>query len=62
MFDEIYLITFREVEKRLLCVKGAFFMFIYALSILLTSTAFMDTNAKHGIPLSRYAVFYKTVL
>ena len=42
--------------------KGAFFMFIYSLSIFLTSTAFMYTNAKYGIPLSRYAVFLKTVL
>ena len=32
-------------------------MFIYALSILLTSTAFVSTNAKYGIPLSRYTVF-----
>ena len=28
----------------------------------LTSTAFVSTNAKYGIPLSRYTVFYKTVL
>ena len=32
-------------------------MFIYALSIFLTSTAFVSTNAKYGIPLSRYTVF-----
>jgi len=32
-------------------------MFIYNLSFFLTSTAFVDTNAKYGIPLSRYAVF-----
>jgi len=32
-------------------------LFIYDLSILLTSTAFVDTKAKYGIPLSRYAVF-----
>ena len=32
-------------------------MFTYALSIFLTSTAFVSTNAKYGIPLSRYAVF-----
>ena len=32
-------------------------MFIYALSIFLTSTAFVDKNAKYGIPLSRYTVF-----
>ena len=37
-------------------------MFIYALSIFLTSTAFVSTNAKYGIPLSRYTVFLKTVL
>ena len=37
-------------------------MFIYGLSIFLTSTAFVSTNAKYGIPLSRYAVFLKTVL
>ena len=42
--------------------KGAFFMFTYDLSILLTSTAFMDTNSKYGIPLSRYTVFLRTVL
>lgn len=35
-------------------------MFIYNLSIFLTSTAFVDTNAKCGISLSRYAVFWKT--
>ncbi len=34
-------------------------MFIYDLSIFLTSTAFVDTNAKYGIPLPRYAVFLK---
>ena len=32
-------------------------MFIYDLAIFLTSTAFMDTKAKYGIPLSRYTVF-----
>ena len=32
-------------------------MFTYNLSILLTSTAFVSTNAKYGIPLSRYTVF-----
>ena len=37
-------------------------MFIYDLAIFLTSTAFVDTNAKYGIPLSRYTVFLKTVL
>ena len=37
-------------------------MFTYNLSIFLTSTAFVGTNAKYGIPLSRYAVFLKTVL
>jgi len=37
-------------------------MFIYALSIFLASTAFVDTNAKYGIPLSRYAVFFKNFL
>ena len=34
-------------------------MFIYDLSILLTSTAFVDTKAKYGIPLSRYTVFFE---
>ena len=34
-------------------------MFTYNLSIFLTSTAFVSTNAKYGIPLSRYAVFLK---
>jgi len=33
------------------------FLFIYDLSIFLTSTAFVFTNAKYGIPLSRYTVF-----
>ena len=37
-------------------------MFIYSLPIFLTSTAFVSTNAKYGIPLSRYTVFLKTVL
>ena len=37
-------------------------MFIYASSIFLTSTAFVSTKAKYGIPLSRYTVFLKTVL
>ena len=37
-------------------------MLTYALSIFLASTAFVDTNAKYGIPLSRYTVFLKTVL
>ncbi len=32
-------------------------MFIYDLSIFLTSTAFVATNTKYGIPLSRYTVF-----
>ena len=32
-------------------------MFTYNLSIFLTSTAFVDTNAKYGIPLLRYTVF-----
>ena len=39
------LIISREVKKRLPLHMGAFFMFIYALSIFLTSTAFADTNA-----------------
>ena len=42
--------------------QGSLFMFIYDLSIFLTSTAFVTTNAKYGIPLSRYTVFLKTVL
>ena len=79
MFDEIYIITFREVEKSLPCVRGggtacrdggivksnsytktipqppsasapftqgSHFKFIYTLSIFLTSTAFVSTNAK----------------
>ena len=37
--------------------QGSFFTFIYTLSIFLTSTAFVSTNAKYGIPLSRYTVF-----
>ena len=35
----------REVKKRLPLHTGAFFMFLYALSIFLTSTAFADTKA-----------------
>ena len=31
-------------------------MFIYDLSIFLTSTAFVYTNARYGIPVSRCAV------
>ena len=38
------------------------FLFTYDLSIFLTSTAFVDTNAKYGISFSRYTVFLKTVL
>jgi len=38
------------------------FMFTYDLSIFLTSTAFVFTKAKYGIPLLRYAVFLKIVL
>ena len=34
-------------------------MFIYDLSIFLTSTAFVDTNAKYGISLLRYTVFFE---
>ena len=34
-------------------------MFTYELSIFLTSTAFVSTNAKYGIPLSRYTVFFE---
>ena len=34
----------------------------YALIKDIRSTAFVDTNAKYGIPLSRYTVFLKTVL
>ena len=37
-------------------------MFTYTMSIFLASTAFVSTNAKYGIPLSRYTVFLKTVL
>ena len=32
-------------------------MLIYDLSFFLTSTAFVDANAKYGMPLTRYAVF-----
>ena len=34
-------------------------MFIYDLSIFLTSTAFVDTNAKYGIHILRYTVFFE---
>ena len=34
-------------------------MYIYALSIFLTSTAFVSTNTKYGIPLLRYTIFLK---
>ena len=36
--------------------KNIAFLF---LSIFLTSTAFVSTNTKYGIPLSRYTVFLK---
>ena len=52
----------RPTPSELPLHKGAFFAFIYALSIFLTSTAFVDTKAKYGIPLLRYTVFLKTVL
>ena len=43
--------------------KGAFGLCIPKVRLLfLTSTAFVGTNEKYGIPLSRYAVFPKTVL
>ena len=42
--------------RRELPPGGSLFMFIYSLSIFLTSTAFVATNAKYGIPLSRYTV------
>jgi len=51
-----------RLQRQLPLHKGAFFMFTYDLSILLTSTAFVDTKAKYGMPLSSYAVFLKTVL
>jgi hypothetical protein len=47
---------YREINKRLPLHKGAF-LFSYDLLIFLTSTAFVDTNVKYGIPFSRYAVF-----
>ena len=37
-------------------------MFIYDLSILLTSTAFVDTNAKQGIPFQDMPYFQKLSL
>ena len=33
--------------------QGSLFMFIYDLSFFLTSTAFVSTNTKYGIPFSR---------
>ena len=39
-FDIVYLITFRKVEKAFLCTREAFLLFIYTLSIVLTSTPF----------------------
>ena len=50
-----------RLRRELPLHKGAF-LFAYDLSIFLTSTAFVDTNSKYGTPLSRYAVFLKTVL
>ena len=38
------------------------FVWPESISVFLTSTAFVDTNEKYGIPLSRYTVFLKTVL
>ena len=46
-----------RLRRQLPLHKGAFLMFAYNLSIFLTSTAFVDTKAKYGIPLSRYTVF-----
>ena len=43
--------------RRELSQRESLFSFTYSLSIFLTSTAFVSTNAKYGIPLSRYAVF-----
>ena len=37
--------------------QGSLFCSSMDLSIFLTSTAFVDTNAKYGIPLLRYTVF-----
>ena len=50
------------IDKSLPLHKGGFFTFTYDLSIYLTSTAFVGTKAKYGIPLLRYTVFLKTVL
>ena len=43
--------------RRELSQRESLFTFIYAVSIFLTSTAIVDTNAKYGIPLSRYTAF-----
>ena len=48
--------------RRELSQRESLFSFTYSLSIFLTSTAFVSTKAKNGIPLSRYTVFLKTVL
>jgi hypothetical protein len=50
-----YCATVGGDEKLLACRQ--MFTFIRNLSIFLTSTAFVDTNAKYGTPLSRYTVF-----
>ena len=50
-----------RLRRQLPLHKGAFFMVLHGLSNSLTSTAFVSTNTKYGIPLSRYTVFLKTV-
>ena len=42
--------------------QGSLFCSPIIYQFFLTSTAFVDTNAKYGTPLSRYAVFLKIVL
>ncbi len=49
------------IVKRFSLYKGVF-LFIYNRFIFLTRTAFADINEKYDIPLSRYTVFFKTVL
>ena len=57
-----HLSSFALQNIALRCTQGNLFIFIYGLSFFLTITAFVSTNAKYGIPLSRYTVFLKTVL
>ena len=46
------------IAKGSLCTREPF-LFTYDLSIFLTSTAFVDTNAKYGTPFEIYRILAK---